>query len=109
MIGNAFHTELVRTLFAEMEPPLVAERTSSIHTVQADRQDDGTPKMSKQETQLIEMSDEKPEKVLKARLGTEGLARLKLVMSAENTAPHQTLRRARYQTPSKLVPAVIKQ
>ena len=28
-------------------------------------------------------------------------------MSTENTAPHQTPRRARYQTPSKLVPAVL--
>ena len=40
-------------------------------------------------------------------MGTEGLAWLRLVMSAENTAPRQTPRRARYHTPSKLVPAVM--
>ena len=75
--------------------------------MQTDRQGDGAPRVSRQEKQLIEMTDEKLEKVLTARLGPEGLARLKLVMSAENTAPHQTPRRARYQTPSKLVPAVM--
>ena len=69
LIGNAFHTELVRTLFAEMEPPSVAERISAIgwHAVQTDRQGDGAPRMSKQEKQLTEMSDEKLEKVFGER------------------------------------------
>ena len=33
LIGNAFHAELVRARFAEMEPPSVAERTSSMHAI----------------------------------------------------------------------------
>ena len=75
LIGNSFHAELVRALFPEMEPPSVAERTSSIHTVQAQEQRDGPPEMGKQEKELTSMNDEELERVLKERLGTEGLAR----------------------------------
>ena len=32
---------------------------------------------------------------------------MRLEVSTGNTAPHQTPRRARYQTPSKLIPAVM--
>ena len=63
----------------------MAERTSSIHTMQATRQSDGPPQMSKQEKQLTSMDEEELERVLKERLGDEGLAWLRLVMSAENT------------------------
>ena len=50
--GNAFHTELVRALFSEMSPPSVSERTGSIHAMQAGKQGDGPPEMSRQEKQL---------------------------------------------------------
>ena len=82
LIGNAFHTELVRTLFSEMSPLSVSERTGSIHTMQAREQGDGPPDVSKQEKQLTSMGEEELESMLEERLGTEGLARLRLVISA---------------------------
>ena len=52
-----------------MEPPSVAERTSSIHAIQTGRQGDGPPEMDKQEQQLTSMNDAELERVLKERLG----------------------------------------
>ena len=66
LIGNTFHTELVRALFSEMVPPSVAEM---VHTVQVDLQSDEPPEMSKQEKALTGREEKEQKNVLKDRLG----------------------------------------
>ena len=43
-------------MFSEVAPPSVAERTGSIHTMQAERQIGGLPDMSKQEKLLTSIN-----------------------------------------------------
>jgi hypothetical protein len=103
IVGNAFHYELVRTVFAEMNPDRQeseewAEPMPGAMPVQA-----GTaPELSKQEAMLSALDERQLEAWMKAKMVGYEMKELVLRVRDEETVPYQVPKRSRFQTPAKL-------
>ncbi len=100
LIGNGFHYEMVRAIFAEMEPVQV-KQVVTMMPMRGEQEKDlqNPPVITEQESLLSGMSREELKIELKDRLGDYEMARLHLKLAAENTVPYQANPRGRYQTP----------
>ena len=112
MIGNSYHYELVRAVFAEMPVRQSLEETGpGVHAMRKQRREEGSapPAISKQEEYLSGLSEQELEKELRQRWEAAGaeMARLKLTLADDHTVPFQVPRRSRFQTPEKLREAVM--
>ena len=128
-IGNAFHYELVRTIFSEMMfvPTENMMRKVEMYKVETQQMNGGSctvasegakaPMPSADERYLSGLTDEQIEKEFRERWeetggtwtknGTADMAKLRVELEKANTVAYQVPKRSRYQTPGKLKAATL--
>jgi len=123
MIGNAFHYELVRSVFSEMLPRPQgagsAQTISELHQMESEKMRGGAckteegeaaPPPGAQETYLSGLTDEEMDEYLRGKWEETGggeMAKLKVELKDINTVAYQVPKRSRYQTPGKLKKAAL--
>ena len=129
MIGNAFHYELVRTIFSEMMfiPTEGMARKVEMYKVETQRMNGGActvggeeakaPPIGDDEKYLSGLTNDEMEVEFRRRWeetggvwnddGTASMARLRVELEKANTVSYQVPKRSRYQTPGNLKKATL--
>jgi hypothetical protein len=129
MIGNAFHYELVRTIFSEMMfiPTERMMRKVEMYKVETQKMNGGActvggeeakaPPIGEDERYLSGLTDDEMEVEFRRRWvetggvwnddGTADMARLRVELKKANTVAYQVPKRSRYQTPGNLKRATL--